>query len=401
MVSTTNDKYAISSIENLHEYLYWAMSIEHSTIPPYIMALYSIKPGTNLQAFQILRSVAVEEMLHLTLAANVLNAVGGKIENTLTRSDFIPEYPTAIATGEDDFEVSLEKFSRQSIETFLNIERSKHVPEDKPLVGKRDPKRRWLTRVPRTSKNDGFSFYSIGLFYAEIIRGLNALYREKRDDLFCGDPQRQITPEYYFDGGGEIIPVTDLPSAIRALKVIQEQGEGSRQGTIYDAQRELSHYCRFEQLLILDTKYRSDLKKSLQDQLGDGWKEVLGEDWKEDVGGDGWGQYYRIDKDNPENSDKPMLPTGEKFKVDWDAVYPAKTNAKLSDYPQESELYTAAKQFQCSYKDFLAEIEYSFDGHPEKLIPAIGGMFKLKYEAERIIKNPIPGEEAVNGAPIF
>lgn len=401
MVSKNNDNYAISSINDLHEYLYWAMSVEHSTIPPYIMALYSIKPGTNLQAFQILRSVAVEEMLHLTLVGNVLNAVKGKIENTLTRSDFIPTYPAHIATGETDFEVSLGKFSRESMETFLNIERAKQVPEDKPLVGKRDPKKTWLTRVPRTDKQEGFSFYSIGLFYAEIIRGLNALYRKHRDDLFSSDPSRQITPEYYFDGGGEIIPVTDLRSAIRALKAIQEQGEGSRQGTIYDAQRELSHYCRFEQLVILDTKYRSDLKKSLQDELGDGWKEVLGEDWKEDVGGDGCGQYYRIDRNNPEKSDKPMFPTGEKFKVDWDAVYPAKKNAQLSDYPEGSELYTAAQQFQSDYKDFLAQIEKSFDGHPNNLIPAIGGMFKLKYQAERLIKNPIPGEDGVNGAPIF
>jgi hypothetical protein len=401
MVSTKNDNYAISSIDDLHEYLYYAMSVEHSTIPPYIMALYSIKPGTNLQAFQILRSVAVEEMLHLTLVANVFNAVGGKIENTLTRDDFIPTYPGHIATGETDFEVSLGKFSRETVETFLNIERAKHVHEDKPLVGRRDPKKRWLTRVPKTQKHEGFSFYSIGLFYAEIIRGLNALYQKHGDDLFCGNPQRQISPDYYYDGGGEIIPVKDLRSAIRALKVIQDQGEGSRQGTIYDAERELSHYCRFEQLVILDTKYRSDLKKNLQDELGDGWKDVLGEDWKEDVGGDGYGQYYRIDKNNPENSDKPFKPTGEKFEVDWDAVYPAKTNAKLSDYPQGSELYTAAKQFQSDYKDFLGKIEYSFDGHPESLMPAIGGMFKLKYQAEQIIKNPIPGEEGVNGAPIF
>ncbi len=401
MVSTKNDNYAISSIKHLHDYLYWALSVEHSTIPPYIMALYSIKPGTNLQAFQILRSVAVEEMLHLTLVANVLNAVGGKIENTLTRNDFIPTYPTHIATGEEDFEVSLEKFSKESVKTFLNIERAKYVPDDKPLVGKRNPKKRWLTRVPETENHEGFSFYSIGLFYAEIIRGLNALYRDKREDLFCGDTHRQISPDYYFDGGGEIIPVNDLRSAIRALKVIQDQGEGSRQGTIYDAERELSHYCRFEQLLILDTEYRSQLKKSLQDELGEGWKEVLGEDWKEDVGGDGYGQYYRIDKNNPENSDKPMFPTGEKFKIDWDAVYPAKKNAQLSDYPQGSELHIAAQEFQSEYKDFLAKIENSFDGHPENLMPAIGGMFKLKYQAERIIKNPIPGEDGVNGAPIF
>ena len=38
-------------------------------------ALYSIKPGTNLDAVAVLRSVVVEEMLHITLVANLMNAI--------------------------------------------------------------------------------------------------------------------------------------------------------------------------------------------------------------------------------------------------------------------------------------------------------------------------------------
>ena len=112
-------------------------------------------------------------------------------------------------------------------------------------------------------------------------------------------------------------------------------------------------------------------------------------------------QYYRVDKENPENSDQPGHPTGEKFTVDWDAVYNVKTNAKLSDYPKGSELYAAAQEFYGAYRKFLADIEHAFDGHPEELIPAIGGMFRLKYQAERLIKNPIPETDGVNAAPIF
>ena len=359
-MSTNNNNDLIQTVDDLHYYLIQAMKIEHATLPPYITALYSLKPGTNIEAFQILRSVAVEEMLHLTLAANVFNAVGGDIKKTLTAPDFVPEYPAYLPTGETDFTVSVGKFSQETVETFLQIERAKEVEEDKPLVGPRTQS----TCLPSIHNRDPqYSFYSIGLFYAEIIRGLNALYREMRDDLFCGDPQRQITPEYYFDGAGDIIPVTDLRSAIRALRVIQEQGEGSRVRTIYDAERELAHYYRFEQLKL--------------------------------------GKYYVVDKDNPENSDQPGNPTGGKFTVDWEAVYPVKTNAKLSDYPKGSELYTAAQDFYAAYRKFLADIEYSFDGHPENLIPAVGGMFRLKYQAERIIKNPIPGEDGVNAAPIF
>jgi hypothetical protein len=87
------------------------MKLEHATIPPYLTALYSLKPGTNLEAFHIIRQVAVEEMLHLTLVANVLNAVGGEIEKTLTADDFVPKYPTFLPTGATDFQVSLSKFS--------------------------------------------------------------------------------------------------------------------------------------------------------------------------------------------------------------------------------------------------------------------------------------------------
>ena len=88
----------------------------------------------NLEAFHIIRSVVVEEMLHLCLVANVINAVGGSVGTTLTDSDFVPQYPTHLPTGETDFTVSLQKFSIDAIDTFLNIERSKEVKEDAPLV---------------------------------------------------------------------------------------------------------------------------------------------------------------------------------------------------------------------------------------------------------------------------
>ena len=40
----------IQSIEDLRTYLVIAMQIEHATIPPYLTALYSIRPGSNNEA---------------------------------------------------------------------------------------------------------------------------------------------------------------------------------------------------------------------------------------------------------------------------------------------------------------------------------------------------------------
>ncbi len=110
----------INTLDDLHDYLDHAMRIEHATIPPYLLALYSIQPGTNLDATQVLRVIVVEEMLHLTLAANLLNAVGGK--PNLTVPGFVPKYPAYLPDGEDDFQVHLQAFSEETVDTFLKIE---------------------------------------------------------------------------------------------------------------------------------------------------------------------------------------------------------------------------------------------------------------------------------------
>ncbi|MBI4473414.1 MAG: hypothetical protein HY646_12155, partial [Acidobacteria bacterium] len=67
----------IDSIASLRRHLQIAIELEAATIPPYLCALYSTPDGQNRHASGIIRSVVVEEMLHIALAANVLNAIGG------------------------------------------------------------------------------------------------------------------------------------------------------------------------------------------------------------------------------------------------------------------------------------------------------------------------------------
>lgn len=64
----------------LRQMLQMAVEVEHSVIPPYLSAMYSIVPiGTdqNWWYADVVKGVVIEEMLHMTIAANVLNAVGG------------------------------------------------------------------------------------------------------------------------------------------------------------------------------------------------------------------------------------------------------------------------------------------------------------------------------------
>jgi hypothetical protein len=342
----------IATVEELHEYLYAALQLEHATIPPYLTALYSIHPGTNSDAFHVIRVVAVEEMLHLTLAANVLNAIGGTVD--LTKRDFVPAYPAYLPDGETDFQVGLQPFSREAIETFIKIERPAAAPEEEARVMESGSK----GSLPAHPGEETLRFYSIGEFYEEIARGLQQLEAERAkagETLFVGDPARQVTPEYYYSGGGEIIPVTDLDSAVAALRLIGEQGEGLG-GAVYDHEGELAHFYRFEQLLH--------------------------------------GRYYQP-------GDQADDPTGPPLDIDWEAAYPAKPNPRVDDYPEGSELRDAAVEFNRQYASLLSLLTDSYNGRPELLIDAVAEMFRVRDRMTSLFCNPIPGGDGLTGAPTF
>ena len=82
----------IKTLDSLRSHLQTALEVELSTVPPYLCALYSIKPGANPESSRLIRSVVMEEMLHMTLVANLLNAVGGKPVPAILQSC---NYPTS------------------------------------------------------------------------------------------------------------------------------------------------------------------------------------------------------------------------------------------------------------------------------------------------------------------
>jgi hypothetical protein len=344
----------ITKLDDLYEYLHAAMQLEHATLPPYLTALYSIHPGTNSAAYHVIRVVVIEEMLHLTLSANVLNAVGGSPD--LTRAGFVPTYPASLPDGEKDFTVDLQPFSKDAVETFLKIERPKKAPDEASRLQPRRPMAVQLLAASVTQPD--YQYYSIGEFYAEIGRGLEYLEGEARQNgttIFTGESARQVKPEYYYSGGGEVIPVDSLESALDAVNLIAEQGEGLG-GKIYDTEDELAHYFRFEQLKL--------------------------------------GKYYKV-------GDNPGEPTGPPVEFDWNAVFPVKKNARLADYPEGSELHSAAVDFNESYADFLAFLTRAYTGQPDLLIEAVARMFRIRDTMTRLIHNPIPGLDGVHAAPTF
>lgn len=348
----------ITSIAQLHSYLHAALQLEHATLPPYLTALYSIRPGTNLDAVQILRAVVIEEMLHLTLAANLLNAVGGTPD--LTRADFVPRYPTALPDGESDFKVDVQRFSLDAVNNFLKIERPRKAPHE-------DARHRGDAEKVVTSSADatpGYyeivgSYYSIGEFYEEIGRGIERLDAAHPGALFVGDPSRQVSSEYYYAAGGKLFPVTDLGSARAAIRLIAEQGEG-HEARIYDHEGELSHYYRFEQLAL--------------------------------------GRYYAK---AGATGDQAGRPTGPELHVAWDAIYPIKKNVHLDDYEAGSPQRAAAVELNEAYAGLLRLLTRAYTGQPSLLLDAVPYMYRLRDRFDLLLRNPLPGAGGLHAAPTF
>ena len=332
---------AIETVEDLREHLQWAIELEHSTLPPYLTALYSIKDGHNTEAAEVIQSVFLEEMLHMTLAANILNAVGGAPD--VDKPGIMPTYPTCLAHSNQAFEVSLLKFSKEALDVFLQIERpGEHdgLPEDD-------------------------EFETIGQFYEAIEEALTRLSGEFGEEvLFSGDPARQVTDELYYGGSGRIITVTDLASAIAALEEIVEQGEGMQHQEIWDGDRdmfhpdreEVAHYFRFNEIAA--------------------------------------GRRYQTG-DTPQSG-----PTGEEFAVDWDAVHDMRPNPRSNDYPEGSEARAALDAFNHTYSSCLHLLHECFNGSPRLLAVATGLMYGLKEEAVRLMELP-SGDGTTTVGPSF
>lgn len=110
------------TIEQLRHNLQTALEVEHSTIPTYLTALATIKDNYNTEVQDIFRQILIQEMLHMALAANLLNAVGGS--PVLFSENFIPLYPTRLP-GElmPTLQVPIEKCSIALIsDIFMSIE---------------------------------------------------------------------------------------------------------------------------------------------------------------------------------------------------------------------------------------------------------------------------------------
>jgi hypothetical protein len=232
----------ITDREELVYLLAEASELEHSLCCCYLFAAFSLKRNldedltpTEHEAVvrweRVISGVAVQEMLHLALASNLLTSLGAaphlRRPNLPQRSRYFP--PT--------LQLTLRPFDERTLDHFIFIERPEGMdfPDAPGFEAIAAPAR--LAPADALEPDD-LSFVSVAQLYRDIEEGFRSLCTklgEKR--VFIGPARAQATSAFF--PFGELAAVTDLASALKVIELIVEQGEGLR-GDI-----ENSHYGRF------------------------------------------------------------------------------------------------------------------------------------------------------------
>lgn len=203
-----------------------AVALEHSTMPLYCAAMYSLEVQ-NYPSYNIIRSVIMEEMVHMATAANMVAALGGSPRIRGLNPDYTG---TGLPGGvSPDLPVVLAQLSVPQLENFMRLEAPGFMLPD------------WQRRVP---------YPTIGAFYDAIREAIERHPEQIRAAVAAGGPANQVGGNLGYPTFEKDDPTDAVERFLAALDIITEQGEGANDtlsaGDAY--QREGSHYARFAEL---------------------------------------------------------------------------------------------------------------------------------------------------------
>jgi hypothetical protein len=205
----------------LEESLQNAVELELATLPVYLSGLWSIQEQSG-EVYNLVMSVAMEEMLHLGLACNMLKAIGGSPQIT------VPSYPGPLPGGVRPYlTVYLAGLSPDSVAMYMQIELPEHP-------------------VALLAEE---TFPTIGAFYDAIFAAFQSL-----SPPLSATGQQSATLSVPNPSNGNPLseplqPLTTLDEVEQAITTIKDQGEGT--STSPDAPEfggELAHYYRFGEI---------------------------------------------------------------------------------------------------------------------------------------------------------
>src|SRR6266853_6376783 len=216
---------SIKSVADAVDLLQLAIGVEFGTLPPYLYALYSIPPDKNTEATGRIKAVAMQEMVHMCLACNILNAIG--TNPTLTAPKYPGPLPGGIsAGGKEPLIIHLLPFSKDAMAQAMSIEE----PEDGPIEF---PQEAAVAAVAP-------EFMTIGQLYAQLDKFLATLPPPQ-----WKPGRNQIDDRQFF--AGQIFAINGYTDAHQAIRDIVSEGEGSKTSPL-DFEGEVAHYYRFAEI---------------------------------------------------------------------------------------------------------------------------------------------------------
>lgn len=337
-----------TTLEQLFPFVQNAIELEHATIPPYLTAMFSLKPGTEREIWNMIHSIVIEEMMHMTISSNIMNAIGGSPD--INKASFVPEYPGPLPMGiGDDLTVNLTAYSKEQVhDCFMEIEEPEY-PLD--LDERKDPGVEALAKSAYEKLPDPH-YDTIGEFYEVLKKQILKIAPDK----LPGIASKQVTSPFF--EADRLFPITTKQEAAQAIDIIVEEGEGSTKSP-QDGEGEFAHYYKFEELF-------------------------RGQRLQEDSGAK-YGYSF----------------TGPKIPFNADNVWAIKPNTKAKMFAPGTEERRRVDQFNTSYRSLLNGLHETFNGNPKLLSNTIGLMFDIKLYAEKLCATPFPGEKGVYIGPTF
>jgi hypothetical protein len=211
----------------LHEALQSAIALEHSTLPLYLSAMFSLEVQ-NYPSYNAIRSVVMEEMVHMAIAANMLAAIGGSPRI----KDLDPGYPCHGLPGgaEPDLQAGLAKLSPRQLQNFMRLE----AP---------------LFLLPEKHRKEGYP--TIGRLYDAIKQAIVANAEDVRSAFTGSRPANQVGDNIGFTTLNPTAGLDPVDQLVQGIDEILAQGEGSTSGSIQagpEYENEESHYGKFAEL---------------------------------------------------------------------------------------------------------------------------------------------------------
>ena len=206
------------SVRELQSHLQDALELKIAVIPLYLTAMFSLCARSNGAIREMVRGAVVDQMLHIALFANILNAM--RCRPVLCASRSPRGYPVCLPLDASGAAFGLKKFSADLVrDVFMRLEPTVSEDSSHPVAG---------------------AHGTLEQFYDALI----AKIEELGDAGFIGDPARQFVDAVSYSER-ELFRIHDAASAVRALRLISTQGNDRASGA---ARRQRLSQIRFASL---------------------------------------------------------------------------------------------------------------------------------------------------------